>query len=130
FFGGTKDEHVKDGNGGDTLKFGGGNDIYTAKGSSGSDGHDIIDGGAGSDTYDAGLAGAALSINLDSIGHDFSAMFAGSVALAANTATSTGIEIGLDTITGFENVSGGSASDLIYGSGAANGISGGDNNDS
>jgi Ca2+-binding RTX toxin-like protein len=125
FNGGANGETVHDGAGDDTYKFGGGNDTYLALGSS-VDGTDIVDGGKGIDTYDAGSF--SVSINLDTKAHDLTPISPGAGLVAAGTATGTGVDF--DHITGFENVIGSGQGDLIYGSAAANildGKSGDDN---
>lgn len=128
--GGTINESVADGNGADNYKLGGGTDIFTATGNIGNDGIDIIDGGAGIDTYNCEFVTSALKINLDTISHDFSPFNPGSGTVAAKSASAQGTDIGpLDTITGFENAKGGSAADLIYGSAVANDIRGGGGGD-
>ena len=72
------------------------------------DGADIINGGAGVDTYDLTGVAAVFLINLDTKEHD---------GLAAQTAVKVFAET--DTIIGFENVIGGPCADVIYGSGGA-----------
>jgi Ca2+-binding RTX toxin-like protein len=125
FFGGSHAEFVEDGDGADTIKLGGGNDSYGASApkTAGNDGHDVIDGGKGSDWYTAGNAGGPLFINLDRVDHGSS--FSGTF-VAANTAEGDAVaQDGSDTVKNFENVIGGFAADTIYGSAAANTFWGG-----
>jgi serralysin len=121
FIGGKSVEVLQDGEGADIVKFGAGNDFYIATGNTSSDGVDVIDGGTGIDTYDAGLATFGVFINLDTIQHG---------ADAARTATGTPVSgLQKDTLTGFENVNGGSAADRINANSAANVINGGGGSD-
>jgi hypothetical protein len=121
FTGGANPEAVADGNGADTVSLGGGKDTYIATGNSGTDGIDIVRGGAGIDIYDASDAAEAVFINLDTISH----------LVPANTAIGTDISgTTKDTILGFENANGGSGDDLIVGSAAANTLKGGGGQDS
>lgn len=106
FNGGANSETVRDGDGADTYKLGGGNDHYIATGASGADGTDTVNGGSGDDTYDA--SGATIS-----------------VSVLFNIAQAFGDDIGFDNITGFENAIGGSGGDFLSGSGAANTLIGG-----
>jgi RTX calcium-binding nonapeptide repeat (4 copies) len=126
FTGGSFAETVKDGDGADIYKLGGGNDTHVATGHTGSDGNDTVGGGGGVDLYDAHLASNAVQINLDTIAHDETALDSNAVAVAANTATGDNVAGALlkDTITNFENVSGGDAADVIYGSALANALAG------
>jgi hypothetical protein len=64
FNGGANAETVKDSDGSDVYKFGGGNDTYIALNGGAADGTDIVNGGKGIDTYDASNATAGLGINL------------------------------------------------------------------
>lgn len=124
FTGGKNVETVLDGDGADTNKLGGGNDIYVATGHSGTDGIDTIDAGTGIDTYDASSATHPVLINLDTIAHD------DIILIAGNTATGSDVAGAFkDTITNFENANGGSTADLIYGSAAANSLTGGGGQD-
>jgi Ca2+-binding RTX toxin-like protein len=123
FSGGANPETVQDGNGADIVSLGGGNDTYVATGNTGTDNVDIVKGGAGIDTYDASKSSVGLTINLDIVAHELSP---GMGFQAANTATGLDISgAAKDTITGFENVKGGSGPDIIYGSAAANVLDGG-----
>jgi len=127
FSGGETAEKLRDGNGADTVRFGGGNDLYEAIGQTGSDGHDMVSGSKGVDTYDASFASSTVQINLDKVNHDASPFLPSGIGLvAANTAKGTNISGALtDTISGFENAKGGSGDDILHGSAAANIIEGG-----
>jgi serralysin len=134
FLGGVFAETVVDNAGADTFRFDGGDDTYVATGAVGSDGTDVVDGGTGTDTYDARAALSGVRINLDTVEHDFSSLIPGAGRIAANTAfgsdvsrDSTGVR--KDTVTGFENANGGNGSDIIYGSAAANVLDGGNSAD-
>ena len=112
FNGGARSETVHDSDGSDTIKFGGGSDLYRVVGPLvpvTADGTDIINGGAGIDTYDLTGVAALFLINLDTKEHD---------GLAAQIAIKVFAET--DSIIGFENVIGGSGADVIYGSSGAN----------
>jgi Ca2+-binding RTX toxin-like protein len=84
--------------GNDTIFGGAGNDTFRA---SVSDGNDRYDGGSGTDTYDLSATSAAAIVDL-----------------AAGTSAST--QTGNDTLTGIENVTGGSGADHLQGGGANN----------
>jgi Ca2+-binding RTX toxin-like protein len=130
FTGGANLETVKDGDGADIVSLGGGSDTYIATGSFGIDGIDTIKGGAGIDTYDASAAAGRVSINLDTVAHDFSPFAPGFGLVAASIAFGGDIAgPGKETITGFENARGGSDDDIIYGSAAANVLNGRFGND-
>src|SRR4029077_19775736 len=92
-----------------------------AVGNTGSDGADKIDGGKGTDTYDARDAINIVKINLDAIEHS---------AIAANTATGSDVAGAFtDSITGFENAKGGGGADWLMGTAATNTLEGGAGND-
>ena len=122
-------DEVADGFGADTIKLGGGNDFYDADGGA-SDVSDTIDGGVGIDTYQARHADASGStvstgvilINIDTIFHNDDGIH----TMGGNTAYS-GV---FDKLSGFENVTGGTGADTIYGNAAVNVLDGGDGNDS
>ncbi len=100
--GGTGNDTIYGGANDDTLHGGTGNDtIY------GGDGADAMYGDAGIDTV--------VYTGLDAV----------IVDLAAGTVTSSGFEGWHDTISGFENVRGGSGADTLTGSGGANALYGG-----
>jgi Ca2+-binding RTX toxin-like protein len=131
FTGGNNAETVRDHNGADTTKLGGGNDRYIATGNSGADGIDSIDAGAGIDTYDASGSAISVMINLDIVVHDLAPFLPSAGIVAANTATGDNVAgAGLkDTIAGFENAKGGDTIDYIHGSGGPNILDGGGGRD-
>lgn len=122
FNGGKHAEKVGDNAGTDTYNLGRGNDVflavYTSSTSSG-DGADVVNGGSGVDIFDAiGLAASGfVSVNLDSIEHF--AIDAHSVKLSNN-----GL-VGIDTVTGFEQVVTGAGDDILYGSQGADNLAAG-----
>jgi hypothetical protein len=123
--GGAKLDRVQDYNGADTIKLSGGNDTYLAFGAqAGLDDTDIIDGGAGIDTYFVGTGNPVL-INLDSKNQSVAAFGFG--VILKNSAT--GSNIGNDKVTGFESAAGGNGVDTIYGNGVANVLNGGNDGD-
>ena len=111
FTGGAKSETVIDGAGADTYKLGGGNDRFIAVNTGSATGADAVSAGKGIDTYDASSS-VGFFINLDAVAH----------LLAAHSVLG---DTGSDTVTGFENVIGGSSDDLMFGSSGANSLSGG-----
>jgi serralysin len=122
FTGGAKAETVRDGAGADAYKFGGGSDTYLALKSSGTDGVDNVNGGAGVDTYDASNdISAGITVNLGSMPFPF-------FAIPKQSAVGTGI--GTDGVKNFENAVGGSGTDFLVGSNGANVLSGGAQSDS
>jgi Ca2+-binding RTX toxin-like protein len=131
FSGGGKTDTLTDSNDSDTVKLAAGNDTYIATGAAaGNDGNDIIDGGAGIDVYDASAATSPLLINLDTVAHDRSPFESGIGFVAGKTATGAGISGTFkDTVAGFEDATGGSGDDHIYGSKTANVLEGGDGKD-
>jgi Ca2+-binding RTX toxin-like protein len=106
FNGGANSETVRDGDGSDVYKLGGGNDTYISGVAGGANDVDTVDGGKGVDTYDASQATASVTVTL-------SPPFA------------SGADIGFDNITGFENATGGSGNDFLFGNNAANTLIGG-----
>ena len=117
YTGSGKAELVKDGAGADQISFGGGNDYYEATGGGGSltDLNDIIDGGAGTDLYNAAAAVDGIYINIDAIAHEDFGKFS-----SVQKQTAFGNDIHNDTVKGFENVITGGGADIVYGSAAAN----------
>ncbi|MGO4916445.1 calcium-binding protein [Pseudogemmobacter sp. W21_MBD1_M6] len=94
-FGGDGDDVLGDGAGDDAVYGGAGDDVIVAAMDASDDAcDDIYDGGAGHDTLDYSAAQHALTIDLAS-GH------------------AMGVEIGEDTISGFETVKGGSGDDCF-----------------
>jgi Ca2+-binding RTX toxin-like protein len=121
FNGGNRAEFVRDGDGKDIVKLGGGNDTWQGYLAGGNDVAETIDGGKGIDTYDASQAGTDLiAVNL---GGDF-------ILFPAHTALTffSGIEYG-ETISGFENVIGSAGQDVLIGSAGRNTFEGGDGED-
>jgi Ca2+-binding RTX toxin-like protein len=91
---------------------------------SGFDLADNINGGKGSDSYDASGTDDAVNINLDKVSHNGGAF--AMPTLAAHSAS--GVDISgtfTDQIFNFESAHGGDNSDLIYGTAGANVIFGG-----
>lgn len=128
YTGGNFVDRLHDGGGNDVVNLGGGNDYYLATllvGGGGLDGIDTVNGGAGSDTYDASNSDDQVLINLDTVAHEITP---GVGTLAGKSAL--GQDTGGDVITGFENAFGSGTNDIIYGNAAANmlaGNGGGDN---
>jgi serralysin len=122
FNGGANAETVQDGDGADTIKLGGGNDTYSAVFNFLGDGIDVIDGGKGAaDLYDAStVTSVDLIINLDSVTHTDVLTGAPNTAAVKNSIFFYSPE----TITGFENASGGNGNDSIFGTAAANVLTG------
>jgi len=115
FRGGKNAESVRDGSGQDSYNFGKGNDTLLAVKIDGSvDGADIVNGGAGVDTYQAGSS--FVLINLDIVDH------VSSFGVPAQSAS--GPEVGNDTVISFENVNGSGQDDTIFGSSGANELTG------
>jgi peptidase M10/serralysin-like protein len=121
--GGKHLEIVRDGPGTDTYNLGGGSDIfiagYTSTAPSG-DGADIVNGGGGFNTYFAGglASNCFLKVNLDTVDH---------FGIAAQTATliANGPTLGVDTVTGFEEIFGTDGFDILVGSKGADILGGG-----
>jgi Ca2+-binding RTX toxin-like protein len=122
FNGGANAETVHDGDGADTIKLGGGNDTYNAVFNFLGDGTDVIDGGKGAaDLYDASsVTSVNLIINLDSVAHTDVLTCAPNTAAAKNSTFFYWPE----TITAFENASGGAGEDSIFGTSASNVLTG------
>ncbi len=76
----------------------------------GSSGNNALGGGAGIDLYDASAATGSVTVDLDS-------------------GSTTGADIGSDTLTNVENATGGSGDDTLVGDGGANTLSGGSGDD-
>ncbi len=113
---GDAGDDVISGDGGDDVLFGGaGRDVIDGNGgndtirASTGDGDDAIDGGDGIDTLDLRSISADMKLDLGASG----------VGFADSTAT------GHDTLSGIENVKGGSGSDTIVMSAAVNVVEGG-----
>lgn len=102
------------GGGSDLLVGGGGNDDL-----SGGDNNDVVRGGAGADSMTGGAGNDMLTYASDTAGV--------TVNLTNNTAS--GGEADGDTISAFENVTGGSGNDVLIGDAGANQLLGGHGND-
>ena len=113
YVGGTSDDTIIGTPGDDYLDGGGGNDSIDGLG-----GDDTIIGGAGNDT----LVGGAGNDTVDYSDHVANV----NLNLTTGRATSTGE---LDTLSGFENATGGAGNDRITGSAGANTLQGGLGND-
>ncbi len=100
--GGTGNDQLDGGVGNDTLSGGDGDDVLV-----GGAGNDLLDGGAGIDTASYSAISAALR-----------------VSLAISGAQATG-GAGNDTLTGIENLIGGTGADILTGNDGANVIDGG-----
>jgi len=127
-FGEAGNDLLEGGDGNDDLSGGGGNDVVIGGAGDdvarlgligqeerhddqpGTDGNDSYSGGDGVDTLDASAVGSGVVIDL----------MAG---------TSTGEEIGVDKVEGFENIVGSDWADILTGDGNANDLMGGDGND-
>ena len=105
------DDALIGGAGRDTLDGGAGNDTLTGGEDDdvlvGGAGNDMLDGGAGSDTVSYAAGSAAVRVSL---------------AISGAQATGGG---GNDTLTGIENLIGGTGADLLVGEGGANVLDGG-----
>ena len=112
--GGLGDDTLNGGADNDTLDGGAGNDTVH-----GDAGDDTIIGSAGNDTLDGGDGTDTLSYASTAFGVD----------VHLDTGTASGAEIGTDTLSNIENVTGGSGDDTIVGDDGANVLSGGAGND-
>jgi len=83
-------------------------------------GQDELDGGAGSDTYDASESVDTVTIDLEINPFSF---------LVSGTGFAQGIQIGTDGLTGFENLIGGAGDDGLSGDAANNTLEGNDGDD-
>ncbi|HJV53156.1 MAG TPA: hypothetical protein VJ652_16935, partial [Noviherbaspirillum sp.] len=110
------DDTVMGGAGNDTLDGGTGDDSVH-----GGDGDDVLRGGAGNDTLDGGAGNDTADYSDDTLGVD--------VDLGGAPGTATGPGIGNDTLTGIENVTGGSGNDTLHGDDNDNTLEGGSGND-
>lgn len=99
--GGTGNDQLDGGAGNDTLSGGDGDDVLV-----GGAGNDQLEGGAGTDTASFAAVSAALRVSL---------------AIAAAQTTGAGN----DTLTGIENLIGGTGADILTGNDGANLINGG-----
>ena len=127
---GSETGNALDGAGGaDTLRGNGGDDVLT-----GGAGNDGLDGGSGNDALSGGddndtLIGGAGNDTLDGGAGSDTASYATSTAIVkvslAITATQATGGGGNDTLVSIENLTGGSAADLLVGNGDANVLDGG-----
>ncbi|MEC9345696.1 MAG: hypothetical protein VYB54_05675 [Pseudomonadota bacterium] len=109
-----------------TASLGAGNDLFDAQGWATSV---TVDGGTGNDTIRPGTAADSLNGG-GGTGDVLDISFATnalSVVLTASRAT--GLDIGVDTVTGFETVIGGSGNDTLVGNNVDNLLVGGDGDD-
>ena len=113
--GGSGNDDLDGGAGADVLDAGFGNDVV-----SGGDGDDLLSGGFGSDTLDGGAG--IDTVSYEGVTQDLT------LDLATGTA-SGGFQIGSDSLSGIENVIGGSGNDNISGDAGANVIRGGAGDD-
>ena len=133
--GGVGNDTLNGGNGADTMNGGDGNNSFD--GGAGADvmtggiGTDTLSGGADNDTFiatigdgnDAYIGGGGAADTYDLSGTSANA----TVNLATGNATSA--QTGTDTLTGVENVTGGSGNDTITSNGNVNRLDGGAGND-
>jgi Ca2+-binding RTX toxin-like protein len=117
---------VKDNLGTDHYNLGGGNDTYLADfAGSQTDGQDVVKGGAGTDTYNLTGEDGIFLVNLDTKVHNGLAGQSTQEFLGGFPPT-----LGqADKIIGFENVTGGAASESFYGSSGDNVLNGAGGND-
>jgi serralysin len=126
---GSETANALDGAGGaDSLRGNGGDDVV-----SGGTGNDVLDGGGGNDTLSGGddndtLIGAAGNDRLDGGAGSDTASYATTSAAVKISLAITGAQAtgggGIDTLTGIENLTGGSGADLLVGDGEANRLEG------
>ena len=119
-FGGAGDDRIMGEDGNDTISGGAGADIIEAGTGDDriiaerGDGSDlVVDGGAGSDTYDLSAITDAITIDLGQ----------GGFGLASSS------QLGTDTLRGIENVMAGAANDTIVANSSVNVMAGGLGND-
>jgi serralysin len=121
FRGGNNKETVRDGDGKDTISLSGGDDLWFGFLAGGDDGIDTVNGGAGTDTYDAGQSGVqGVAINLDTVAHG------GHAALSADDFNAS---TAAESLSRFENASGTDFADILFGTSGANTLVGRDGND-
>jgi Ca2+-binding RTX toxin-like protein len=119
----TNIENVTGGAGNDTINGDGGDNIL-----SGGAGNDVIDGGAGNDTIKGGAGSDTLTGGTGTDTLDYSDD-SGSVSVDLGNGTGTDGSGGSDTLSGFENVTGGSGNDTLTGDSGNNKLDGGAGND-
>lgn len=124
FTGGNHQDVVHDAGGKDHYNLGGGNDVFVASGPGSADGGtDSVNGGNGSDEYNFNADTAGMIVNLDTKQHgevDFPNFYHDN--FEANSAN--GSVTGFDKVFNFEDATGGSGSDTIFGSAQANTLQG------
>jgi hypothetical protein len=133
--GGDGDDQIDGGIDNDKLIGGAGNDLL-----GGSDGHDVIQDGAGSDVVQGGSGDDTVIAATDQAADDYDGGIGDDtlsyteatqgVTVDLNAGAATGVEIGDDSISGFENVVGGQGNDVfIAGRDAATFTGNGGNNE-
>lgn len=95
----------------------------------GGGGNDTMDGGGGDDTLRGGAGDDRLIGGSDTDTADYSDQ-AGNITASLAIATGQVTGAGTDTLTGFENITGGSGNDSLTGDGNANRLTGGAGSDS
>jgi Ca2+-binding RTX toxin-like protein len=125
FNGGNTREFVKDFEGKDLYKLGGGNDHFIGYLNGGTDRTDTVNGGKGIDAYDASQAGLLdVIINLDDKTH-FDTFYSRKIAaLRADDVNNT--VTAADKIVSIENAYGSAGNDSMFGTQRANELVGGD----
>jgi Ca2+-binding RTX toxin-like protein len=126
--GGAVRDRVLDSDGSDEISLSGGDDEYGGflQGVA-ADGSDIIDGGAGNDSYLIDPEVGDLRINLDTVAHDVKVLIVPSIPVAANTAFIQ--DAGSDKISNFEHVTSWEGNDVIFGNASINFLNSGDGHD-
>ena len=104
--GGEGNDYIDGGAGNDSLSGGEGDDTIVVGA-----GTDVMDGGAGTDLVDASAQTGAVSIDLAANQLSF---------IVPGTGLAAGTGAGLNGLTGFENMAGGSAADQLLGDGGDN----------
>ena len=132
--GGDDDDRMEGGTGGDTILAEAGDDLVE-----GGTGDDVLYGGVGRDVVRGGAGGDRITVSLDTEddtyegGSDADTLDMSnamqSVAVDLFLGWATGAEIGLNTISGFEKIVGGSGDDSLSGSSGDEEIIGGGGDD-
>ena len=116
--GSSKDDYIRADGKNNTITGGAGNDYVQGLGGADNidlgDGDDIVEGGTGDDTLVGGAGNDTLVYSSSTT----------AVEVDLSTSTSTGSDIGIDTISGFENIVASNSSDTLTGDGQANKIYG------
>ena len=130
--GGSGNDTINGDGGANALKGGAGNDFLFALGGDdsvlGGQGSDTVYGGGGDDTVEGGAGGDDLRGEGGTDLLSYTTDTAGVAVRLWNNSASGGEAAG-DTISGFEDVTGGSGNDTINGDGGANALKGGAGND-